>query len=560
MISGKIKYMSQNNLTFIPYCRKSSEAEDRQMLSIDSQKKALGDIVDREHLSVPSPVLFESKSAYTVGREEFNKMIALIETGKANSILTYHLTRLARNSLDGGKIVYLMDHGIIKAIRTPEKLWTNTTDDKFMMQIHFAMAKKSSDDTSDFVLRDIQAKLRKGEYPDFAPIGYLNIDKDGKIAGKQYILEKQGLLEKSTQHLKRIEPDPILAPMISKLYELNATGQYTLVNLCKTSFGWGLHGTRSKTMLSKATMERILKNPFYYGAIRWMGVILDPEELPDEFRHSPIISRELFRRNQEVLGSFSHPVGAATFYPYSNFIRCDLCQGIISGMTAKGSSYYRCVRCKGIGYTREDVIEKQILSEIGKLAIDEDFLRLTIEELNKANVQETGLYDAVRLQQDRTLQNCDIQLDNLLKLKISPTNADGSLMNDEAYAKKQKELLAERKLLQQKRADTEQGKLQWHNKCVEYFNFTCNLQTKYPALSPQKKREVFQFFYYNPVLKQKLVLNTDKKRYQFIIDLKNEITLTTTANSSLGKTKTAYADAVCSVMRVGRDSNPQPLP
>ncbi|MBD3300244.1 MAG: hypothetical protein GF347_02740, partial [Candidatus Moranbacteria bacterium] len=93
-------------------------------------------------------------------------MLEEIEKGKANGILVYHLTRIARNSYDGGNVIYMMDEGVIKEIRTPEKAYySNLSDDKFIMQIHFAIAKKSSDDTSQFVRRDIQTKLLKGEYP-----------------------------------------------------------------------------------------------------------------------------------------------------------------------------------------------------------------------------------------------------------------------------------------------------------------------------------------------------------------------------------------------------------
>ncbi len=544
---------------YVTYCRKSSDSEDRQVLSIDSQKKEMGDIALRDKLTVLE-LLAESKSAYKEGREEFGRLLELIRSGKANCILTYHLTRLARNSLDGGQIIYMMDQGLIKGIRTPEKLYTNTTDDKFMMQIHFAMAKKSSDDTSDFVKRDIQAKLRKGEYPDFAPIGYLNIDREGKISGKQYSFEKQEALQKLGRRLKRIEPDPFISEILKKTCELHATGQYSMNALRRASFDLGLTATRSKKMVSGATIERILKNPFYYGAIRWKGEIIEPEDLPAENRHDPIISREVFVQNQKILKNNSHPVSTITFYPYSNFMSCGDCGGTISGMMAKGHRYYRCMKCVGKSYIREEKVEEQVLVEVGRLAIDEDFMRLAIEELNKANEEEVGVSTKIDEQQERKIKECEIKLDNLVTLKISPDNTDGLLLDNEEFLRRKKGIVDERNQLLKRRVELKQERLNWYDKCVAYFDFACELRNKYPNLSLEKKREVFQFLYYNPALKDKLVVNSAEKQYQFLIDLKEEVAATITVKNGSTKNKTAYADAVRSVVRAGRGSNPQLLP
>ena len=59
-------------------------------------------------------------------------------------------------------------------IDTPGKQYLNTPDDKFYLSLEFSMAKKSSDDLSVVVKRGIRQKYERGEYPNFAPIGYIN--------------------------------------------------------------------------------------------------------------------------------------------------------------------------------------------------------------------------------------------------------------------------------------------------------------------------------------------------------------------------------------------------
>lgn len=549
--------MENQNLKFITYCRKSSEREDKQILSIDSQKRELKILREKNRLSNIA-TYWESRSAYKIGREEFAKMIEKIETGKANAILTYHLTRLARNSQDGGKIIYMMDMGLIKEIVTPERSYKNTTDDKFLMQIHFAMAKKSSDDTSDFVKRDIKAKLLKGEYPCFAPKGYLNIDKEGRIAGKHFDLEKQNVLASYNRSLKRIEKDPTTNPIITKLFEECAKGNETLDKLRDKSFNWGLSGVRSGKKLTKSTIHRILTNPFYYGAIRWRGEVLEPEELPEETRHEPTVSLELFNRVQEVLGLKSTPQGKKRFYTYSNLIKCGNCGGNISALTSKGIVYYRCCKCKGLKYLNEDDLEKQIKKEVKKMTIDEDFYVLAMEEINKANDSELSQRKTIEKKQKQELNQYQQRLDNLLKLKISPSNKDGELLSDEEFLQQKRETLKSMQIIREKMENTTKQSQNWFDNCVSYVEFNRNLYRKFKKSSPEQKRDIFQFIYYNPTITAQILGKSEQSPHKFIISANLEKQSTITARKGVNKAKTPAYASVSSNWRERRDSNPRP--
>ena len=97
---------------FFLYARKSTEDEDRQVLSIESQIHELREFARREALTVIEEFV-EAKTAKEPGRPVFNLMMEQIEQGKANGLLAWHPDRLARNSVDGGRIIYLVDNRLL---------------------------------------------------------------------------------------------------------------------------------------------------------------------------------------------------------------------------------------------------------------------------------------------------------------------------------------------------------------------------------------------------------------------------------------------------------------
>src|ERR1035438_3800570 len=100
--------MDNSNNRFFLYARKSTDVEDKQILSIDAQINELREFAVRENLNIVAE-LIEKQSAKTPGRPIFNDMLARIEAGEADGILAWHPDRLARNSIDGGQIIYLLD-------------------------------------------------------------------------------------------------------------------------------------------------------------------------------------------------------------------------------------------------------------------------------------------------------------------------------------------------------------------------------------------------------------------------------------------------------------------
>jgi site-specific DNA recombinase len=108
------------------YCRKSSEAEDRQVLSIDSQISELTRLAEARGLRIRE-VLIEARSAKEPGRQIFHALMQRIYRGEAQGILCWKLDRLARNPIDGGAVIWAMkQHGL--EIVTPTQTFRQSDD------------------------------------------------------------------------------------------------------------------------------------------------------------------------------------------------------------------------------------------------------------------------------------------------------------------------------------------------------------------------------------------------------------------------------------------------
>ena len=160
-------------MKYFIYARKSTEEEDRQILSIEAQLVELKEFAAKEKLEIVASFQ-EAKTAKEPGRIIFGEILARIEKGEANGIISWHPDRLARNSVDGGKIIHMIDKRAITALKFPTFWFEPTPQGLFMLSIAFGQSKYYIDNLRENVKRGMRQKLRNGVWPSLAPIGYLN--------------------------------------------------------------------------------------------------------------------------------------------------------------------------------------------------------------------------------------------------------------------------------------------------------------------------------------------------------------------------------------------------
>ena len=414
---------------FFLYARKSTDVDDKQVLSIEAQLTELRAFAKQEGLEIIEE-LVEKQSAKIPGRPIFNKMLERIERGEADGILAWNPDRLARNSVDGGRIIYLLDIGRLAGLKFPTFWFENTPQGKFMLNIAFGQSKYYIDSLSENVKRGLRQKVRRGEYPGLAPVGYLN---DVRI--KSVVIDR-----------KR-------APIIRKAFELYAQNGSRLEDIANFLAQHGILTSGGKT-LKRDRISFILSNPFYCGFFKYAGEL-------HEGKHEPAISKKIFDKVQEVLkqrGKPKHKEKVAK--PFTGLLRCGTCGMMITAEIQKGHTYYRCtrkskaVRCAE-PYVREEALNKQLSSLLQKFSLREDWAAGLRKMLEKDKTEAAQSVTAFVQEAKEKIRAIQIKLQRLL---------DSYLEQDierEVYLKKKAELMSKKKSLEEQSTRLEQKRTGW---------------------------------------------------------------------------------------------------
>ena len=421
---------SQNKKFFL-YARKSTDSEDRQVRSIADQIAELKDLAKKEALEIVD-ILIEKQTAKAPGRPVFAEMLKRIEAGEALGILAWHPDRLARNSVDGGQIIYLVDTGVIKELKFPTFWFDPTPQGKFMLSIAFGQSKYYIDNLSENIKRGHRQKLKNGLWPQMAPLGYLN----NKLTKLVYVDENK-------------------AVFIKKAFETYATGQYTLKELREIINKLGLLGVKSK-LLSVSNYQYLLQNPFYYGLIRYNGEYF-------EGRHEPIITKKLFDDVQLVMKQKSKPqkVDEMKFFLYRGIFHCAECGFTITAdrkikPSGKEYVYYYCTRknakhqCLQNIFTREEKISEQINNILQKVSLPDDWVNKMLIELENEKNDKTQSSNFFAQKTSKEILVIEEKLEKLMAAYLE------NILNLEEYREVKNKLVNNKQTLKDKLTAFEQ--------------------------------------------------------------------------------------------------------
>jgi site-specific DNA recombinase len=405
------------------YARKSTESDDRQVASIESQLhwavKRCGE------LGLRDPLIFtESQSAKIPGRPEFARMVSLIEKGEVDTVVCWKADRLSRNARDGGTVLWLVESKKLSQIITSDRTYTADSDSLFMLALELGMSAKYSQDLAKNIRRGIDAKLRRGEWSFFAPLGYKNVRLSADRA--------------------TIAGDDNLAPYVQRLFEFAASGTYTLSDLVRlTRDTWRLRIPKRRPNstargISHTTVDHILRNPFYYGKLVVKGEVY-------EGTHTPLVSKETFDRVQRMM---KHRAKAAprpkrNVFTLSGLLWCGLCGRRLTGYRKSKKSgqeyiYYVCgnrIRGKcAQPIVHETRVFSALYRDLFRMAVRPEEHEDAARVLHAMRERETETIEESTARAEGALRGVEVQQKRLLNLLVE------GVVSREDYDTKRREL------------------------------------------------------------------------------------------------------------------------
>lgn len=400
-LATQTKMVVPTKVRYCLYSRKSTEEEDKQILSIESQVKEMERMALENDLDIVVTKR-ESHSAKEAGqRPVFNEIIEEIKQGKFDGILTWAPDRISRNAGDLGRIVDLMDQGLLKEIRTNGgQKFTNNPNEKFLLMILGSQAKLENDNKVENVKRGLRARCEMGLWPAPAPVGYLNSkNRDEKCV---------------------VKVDPHRASTVRKMFEKVAYENWSGRRIHKWLKDELKFKTKNGKHLALGNIYLTLRCHFYYGTFeypqgsgRWY-----------QGKHEPIITKELFDKVQENISEHVMK-DYGKEYAFTKLMTCSLCG---SGITAcekykhqqNGNVhkyiYYGCSRGKDKMCKGKYIEEKDLILQFSSLMDKIDLNEIGMKEKIKTEIERHKKFQSGILgQKTEKVKAEDIDIRNYAK-------------------------------------------------------------------------------------------------------------------------------------------------
>jgi len=347
------------------YARVSTKDQEREGYSIPAQLKLLQQYAASHQFQLVQEFI-DVETAKIKGRKQFGEMVRFFEkTPDCRTLLVEKTDRLYRNLHDCLKLEELETE--IHLVKEGQIVSKNSrSQDKLVHGFHLLIARHYIENLKEEVKKGMYEKAAKGIYPSKALFGYRNQNRD-------------------------IEIDPETGPIVQRLFELYATGNYSLADLRKEAFA----GTGRK--FAKSGIERILKNRFYIGFFLWGGKTY-------QGTHQPLVSAALFEQVQEVFRSHNRSKYRGHDFAFGGLLQCayDNCM-VTAELKKEKYTYYHCTGHRGkcpLPYFREE----ELGIRMGQILKDIHIPDSVLETLQEAFQQDRQRMDDCRKEEREKLQ------------------------------------------------------------------------------------------------------------------------------------------------------------
>ena len=455
--------------SYYAYIRVSTTKQGEKGVSLQEQKSAIKQYANQNGLKIKK-WFEEQETAAKKGRSVFTGMIKDLRSGKAHGLIIHKIDRSARNLRDWSDLGDMIDLGLDVHFAN-ESLDMSSRGGRLSADIQAVVAADYIRNLREETRKGFYGRLKQGLYPLPAPIGYIDMGKG-----------------------KRKEIDPVRGPIVKRLFELYATGEYGLHSLRKEANVLRLT-TRGGKPISINGLSTILHSPFYMGLIRIRKTGETFEGI-----HEPLISPSLYQAVQDIFEGKKHPRSDRHDFLYKRLLKCKYCGYSLIGERQKGHIYYRCHKkdcpTKGV---REDRVDKSIQVQLRKLAISSEVKKLIFSgiEENKQRIEA---------QQKEVIASCKLLLGEIETKLIRLTDAflDGDV-DREMYHTRKEAFLREKLELEEKKEEAEFNQCSIIEEVQNFLELAEKASLSYLMGYPAEKRRILKYVTSNRFVDRKNV-------------------------------------------------------
>ena len=432
---------SEDQKEVIVLCRVSSKEQSDNGYSLEAQEKFLTEYANHKGLKVNRIFRITESASGKQIRKSFNEMLQYATKNGIKIILCEKIDRLTRNLKDAATIsdwIFENEEREIHFVKENFIVNRNTrAHENLVWDMKVAIARFYTNNLSEEVKKGQKEKIAQGWLPTKPPLGYKTTGDHGH---KIHIVDKEK------------------APFIKKMFELYSTGNYSVIVLVDKMYQEGLKNHTGKKV-GKSRMYDLLRDPFFYGVMRWKGKILPA-------KHEALISKEIFDRVGILL---TRTLNKPQFNKYAPVFKakmtCGTCGGSVCWETHKGHWYGHCNGYQRIGmkekceqrhkrFWRQEDVEKELLPLLDNIAPKNKRVLAILEEaLKESHSDEITRFNAKLAELNTTIDRSQRRLETIYEDKL-----------DQKISAETYELLLNKYTVQKEEAVREMEKLNKGNK------------------------------------------------------------------------------------------------
>lgn len=466
------------------YARVSSQEQERGSSLEGQVQRALKYAADHR-LRIIRPPWQVVESAKDAGREAFNDMLTFLKKNQSvKHVIVEKVDRLSRNYDDLATVVRLAKQdGVYFHFQGDAFVFHggSTASEFGRLGMGGLFATMFTWDQTEKIKRGMTLLVDKGRWLHKAPWGFIQNKNTGMF-----------------------EPHPEEGRFRAMVYELAATGKYSLSAICAE-----LQRRGCPKKAYPSFIERIIRNPFATGYFIWKG------KLHKAICIVPLITWELFQAGIRGLERHGKPKGRHRDFAYSGgLLKCGVCgRAIVYEIKKEKYVYARCAgasRCGNEPMRQED-LDPQMLEMVKSISIDGEvagWLAARIQERLSENGKSSK--DTIA-----DLRRQISRLDTWLEKAYEDRVAD--ILSEDMWKTKSNKWIEEKARLQGL-LEQEQCKDEESSKDVaaRLLELSKNLAKAYESATPHERREILHFVSSNLTVTHKKLSWSYQKPFELL--------------------------------------------